>query len=426
MIFGKHDENTLVQFRDVASRAMGAALMADGHLGYIMPVGGVTAYRNQVSIAGVGYDIGCGNTAIKTDLQLDDLVNCTRAEIEANPARVLQNRRVNRLADEIFSQLSFGIGRKNLADDAPVDHELFVDPAWWAIPNAGGYRDSLMHKGRNQLGTIGSGNHYVDIFVDESEHVWVGVHFGSRGFGHTIASNFLALDSGKMWGERAKEHEGLLDLDSPIGQDYWALKSLASKYAFVGREWVCRKVVELLGGTPLEIVANHHNDAWKEEHVLSDVEAEPETFVVVRKGATPAFPGQKGFVGGSMGDNAVILQGALLGDGPNASAIAELQRQALYSTVHGAGRVMSRTKAAGKWRKGRQVERGAISRQEMESWIADKGVVLRGAGLDEAPQAYRRLPKVLQAQGPTVTVLHDLKPIIVCMAPANEIDPFRD
>src|SRR5262245_40015246 len=85
MIFGHHDENTLVQFRDVASRAVGAALMADGHFGYIMPVGGVTAYRNQVSIAGVGYDIGCGNTAIRTDLQVDDLMSCTRAEIEANP-----------------------------------------------------------------------------------------------------------------------------------------------------------------------------------------------------------------------------------------------------------------------------------------------------------------------------------------------------
>ena len=109
-----------------------------------------------------------------------------------------------------------------------------------------------MDKARRQLGTIGSGNHYVDVFMDmEDESIWVGVHFRSRGFGHTIASNFLALSQGGTWGDRGKEQEILLDLDSPLGSDYWALMNLAGKYAYAGREWVARKVVSMLGGNEL-------------------------------------------------------------------------------------------------------------------------------------------------------------------------------
>jgi tRNA-splicing ligase RtcB len=158
--------------------------------------------------------------------------------------------------------------------------------------------------------------------------VWVGVHFGSRGLGHTIASGFLALSRNRKWGERASEAETLLDLDSQIGADYWAAMNLAGEYAYAGREWVARKVVSILGGRELELVHNHHNFAWKETHF-------GEEYVVVRKGATPAFPGQLGFVGGSMGDDSVILRGVV--------ADTDEQRGALYSTVHGAGRVMSRT-----------------------------------------------------------------------------------
>jgi tRNA-splicing ligase RtcB len=113
--------------------------------------------------------------------------------------------------------------------------------------------------------------------------IWVGVHFGSRGFGHTVASGFLALSQGKSWGERAPEAEILLPLDAPIGHDYWALMQLAGEYAYAGREWVARKVVSILGGTELELVHNHHNFAWKETH-------DGRELIVVRKGATPAFP----------------------------------------------------------------------------------------------------------------------------------------
>ncbi len=422
-IFGQHDENTIRQAQDVTTRAEKFALMADGHVGYVMPIGGVAAYRDRVSVVGVGFDIACGNAAIRTDLSISDVTRgLSLDEVKRNPHRLSQDRTAAALADEIASTVSFGIGRRNEADDAPVDHPLFLDPDWYAIPNTGGYRDTLRDKARRQLGTVGSGNHYVDVFADEAGAVWVGVHFGSRGLGHTIASDFLSLSQGGEWGQRAAEREVLLELGMPIGHDYWALMELAGRYAYAGREWVARKVVEILGGREVEMVHNHHNFAWKETHL--SVEGEPAELVVVRKGATPAFPGQKGFVGGSMGDDAVIVRGAEPAD----EHTAALQRDALFSTVHGAGRVMSRTAAAGKVhrRTGRVITPGRISKEMAAEWLGRRGVILRGGGLDEAPQAYRRLGKVLHAQGPTIEVEHTLYPLIVAMAGAGEVDPYKD
>lgn len=381
-IFGEHDEQTLAQLADVASRAVHVALMADGHLGYIMPIGGVAAYRNQVSVAGVGFDIACGNAAILTDLTLSSGLD------------------LGALADEIWSSFAFGVGGENGAPDAPTEHALFRSEAWGLVPRE--HRDALRERARRQLGTIGSGNHYIDVFADEEERLWVGVHFGSRGFGHAVASGFLALSEGLKWGSRAPNVEALLPLDSELGWSYWELMKLAGTYAYAGREWVARKVVQIMGGLEMDLVHNNHNFAWQEQHF-------GEELVVVRKGATPAFPGQRGFVGGSMGDDAVILMGAEEG--------SEEQRQALFSTVHGAGRVMSRTEAGGsRGRRRGKRSRGSISEQMMEGWLTRKGVILRGGGRDEAPQAYRRLSDVIAAQGDTVKVLHTLRPLVVAMA----------
>jgi len=400
-VFGEHEPNTLAQLADVAGRAERAALMADGHLGYVMPIGGVAAYREQVSVVGVGFDIACGNAAIRTDLSLSgtpDLLD-----------------RLPEIADEIQRAVSFGVGRKNRSDDAPVGHALFESASWEAVPR--NQREDLRNKARAQLGTVGSGNHYVDVFADESGAIWVGVHFGSRGFGHTIASGFLAVSQGLQWGARAPEREVLLPLDQPMGHDYWALMSLAGEYAYAGREWVARKVVGILGGRELELVHNHHNFAWREEHG-------GQPLIVVRKGATPAFPGQKGFIGGSMGDDAVIVRGAAAPGTP----IEDLQRDAMFSTVHGAGRVMSRTAAAGKRnrRTGKQLSRGAVSQGMMHDWVREKGVILRGGGTDESPHVYRRLPDVLAAQQDTIEVLHTLRPLVVVMAGADQFDPYKD
>jgi tRNA-splicing ligase RtcB len=407
VVFGEHDQQTLAQFRDVASRAERAALMADGHVGFVQPVGGVTAYRDKVSVLGVGVDVGCGCAAIKTDMTLADLGE-TPEETRAH---------LTGIADEIARTVSFGVGRRNEADDAPVDHPLFDDPAWDAIPAK--ERGTLRHKARGQLGTVGSGNHYVDVFADETGALWVGVHFGSRGLGHTIATAFLALGQGKQWGERAPEREVLLDLARPIGHDYWHLMTLAGRYAYAGREWVARKVVDILGANEVELVHNNHNFGWREE-------IGGEELIVVRKGATPAFPGQKGFVGGSMGDDAVIVQGTA----SPSEEVAATQRAALYSTIHGAGRVMSRTEAAGKRKgwgaKARIVKPGKVTREMLESWIKEKNVILRGGGLDESPHVYRRLPEVLAAQEGTIEVLHTLTPLVVVMAGENELDPYKD
>ena len=400
-IFGQHDEKTILQLQDVASRAERVALMADGHVGYVMPIGGVAAYRDQVSVVGVGFDIACGNAAIRTDLHIEDDTGIAE--------------RLDELADEIQETISFGIGRKNRADDAPVDDPLFEDPSCEALQPS--VRGNLREKARSQLGTVGSGNHYVDVFADVNGAIWVGVHFGSRGLGHTVASGFLALAQGAPWGSRVPERETLLRVSEPLGHDYWALMNLAGRYAYAGREWVARKVVSILGGREVELIHNHHNFAWIEEHG-------GEKYFVVRKGATPAFPGQKGFVGGSMGDDAVIVRGA----SPSDEETRALQEAALYSTVHGAGRVMSRTEAAGRRhrRSGRQLSRGKVSPRMMEDWIRSKGVVLRGGGLDESPHVYRRLPDVLAAQGGTVEVLHVLRPLIVVMAGADLFDPYKD
>jgi tRNA-splicing ligase RtcB len=194
---------------------------------------------------------------------------------------------------------------------------------------------------------------------------------------------------------------------------------LAGRYAYAGRDWVCAKVASLLGAKIEEEIHNHHNFAWEEEHG-------GRTLWVVRKGATPAFPGQKGFVGGSMGDISVILEGVESADGAHS----------LYSTVHGAGRVMGRREAAGvkKWKfvpgseKKEQVvvKEGKVSRQMLREWIDPLGVELRGAGTDESPHCYKRLPEVLAAHADSVNVLHTLTPLGVAMAGEDEIDPYKD
>lgn len=403
LVFGTHDEQTIAQLRSVAQRAHRVALMADGHVGFVMPIGGVAAYRDQVSVVGVGFDIACGNCAIRTDLKAEDL----------------PRERLVQIADEIVDTISFGLGRTNKEADAPVDHPLFVSPAWDALP--GHAREDLRDIARAQLGTVGSGNHYVDIFADVADqHVWVGVHFGSRQLGHAIASGFMALGQGAQWGVRVPEKEVLLDLDSTLGQRYWAAMELAGRYAYAGREYVARKVVEILGGRELDLVHNHHNFAWREQHFGEDL-------IVIRKGATPAFPGQRGFIGGSMGDDAVIVAGYESSAGSGPDPIRELQRHALFSTVHGAGRIMSRTAAKGARRPGRRSRgRGAITRKMMNEWVDARGIIVRGGDVDESPHVYRRLDAVLRDQRGTIVVQHALRPLVVVMAGPDVVDPFKD
>lgn len=374
-VFGNPDRNTLDQYQNVLMRAERGALMADAHLGYVMPIGGVMAYENQVSPVGVGFDIGCGNMAVKLNKKISDFD-------------------VSDALDIVEERICFGLGGEN--PDAPKDHELFDAPEWEAYPD-NKIRNDLRKKARDQLGTVGSGNHYVDLFRDEDDYVWIGVHFGSRGFGHNTAQGFMNLSQGKEWNDKFEQKEVLLDLDIPLGDAYFAAMNLAGRYAYAGREWVCHTLADAFDADILDEVHNNHNFAWKEEH-------DGRELVVVRKGATPAFPGQRGFVGGSMGDISVILEGK----------DSEQSRNALYSTIHGAGRIMSRSQAKGNYR-GRDLSKAAVKPDMIYERLKEKNVELRGGGLDEAPQVYRRLEDVLAQHKDTIRVTHYLQPVGVVM-----------
>ena len=372
-VFGQHDEATIAQMRNCmgVGNVVAGVICADGHLGYAQPVGGVIAYEKQISISGVGFDIGCGNMAVRLDTPY--------AEIRDRAGAIL---------DDVRRVISFGIGRAN-AERA--EHELFDDADAWRKSDMHAYRQ----KASTQLGTVGSGNHYVDLMFDQEGFVWIGVHFGSRGLGHTSATRYLKAAGGT---DGMNVPPAVVDEDSEIGQRYIAAMQLAGRYSYAGREWVVERVRQIIGGTVTDMVHNHHNYAWRETHDGRDL-------WVVRKGATPAFPGQRGFVGGSMGDDAVILEGV---DSTQA-------RASLYSTVHGAGRLFGRKQA-----------KRQFTREQMDAWLRERGVLLAGGDLDESPMAYRRLPEVLAQHAVTVRVLHTLRPFAVAMAGEAEFDPFKD
>ena len=372
-VFGEHEAATMAQMKNCMSvgNAVAGVICADGHLGYAQPVGGVIAYEKQISISGVGFDIGCGNMAARLDTQFSDVES-----------------RIGTIIKDIHKVISFGVGRVN---DERVGHELFDDEDAWRESDMGAYRQKAVA----QLGTVGSGNHYVDLMRDESGFVWIGVHFGSRGLGHTSATRYLKAAGGK---DGMHVPPAVIDEASELGHRYIAAMELAGRYAYAGREWVVERVRRIVGGVVTDTVHNHHNYAWRETH-------NGRALWVVRKGATPAFPGQRGFVGGSMGDDAVIVEGV---DSPRS-------RATLYSTVHGAGRLFGRNEA-----------KRRFTRAQMEGWLKERAVALIGADLDESPMAYRRLPEVLAHHAGTVKVLHRLRPFAVAMAGAGEVDPFKD
>jgi tRNA-splicing ligase RtcB (3'-phosphate/5'-hydroxy nucleic acid ligase) len=398
-IFGKEiiDENSIRQIHNCLTKDARGVLTADAHYGYGHPIGGAIAYKDKISLSGVGFDIACGNKAVKTPLLAKDID-------------------IARIMDEIVQQIGFGVGRPN---PERIDHEVFDKIAKAEFKP----QRNLRKLAREQLGTVGSGNHYVDIFKDEEGYVWIGVHFGSRGFGHKTATGFIAMSQGLTFEDRGKEGSMdappiLFDTSSAIGQDYIAAMQLAGDYAYAGRDVVVDKVLSILGTHATYEVHNHHNFAWQEEHY-------GEKYWVVRKGCTPAFPGQQGFIGANMADISVIVEGV----------DSNLSRQGLYSTVHGAGRVMSRRQAAGKlkWVKDRSGRRtptvvspGQVDFEEVKQQMQAQGVELRGAGADEAPQVYKKLEEVLGYHKGTIKVLHRLIPIGVAMAGADIHDPYKD
>jgi len=425
--FGPVDRRSLEQLERcmAAGDAELGVLCADHHPGYSQPIGGAVAYEGHVSPSGVGYDIGCGNKAALTDLHRDDLGALGGTEA---------------VMREITRRISFGVG---VPAQERVDHQVLerIRTADFAPQR------KLAQLAESQLGTVGSGNHYVNLMADEDDRVWVGVHFGSRGFGHRTASGFLALAQGLPFDGKAHEGEMdsppvLFETGSELGESYVSAMELAGEYAYAGRDVVVDKVLEILGARAEHEVHNHHNFAWHEEHG-------GRTYWVVRKGCTPARPGQEGFVGGSMGDESVILEGV---ESPE-------NEEALFSTVHGAGRVMSRSQAAGRVKRRKrfvcrnrdcdritdgepcpvhpeagvmktsvteQVRPGLVDWPAVQARLREQGIVLIGGGADEAPEVYKRLPDVLAAHGDTIRVKHRLRPLGVAMAGRDIHDPYKD
>lgn len=357
------------------------ALMADHHKGYGVPIGGVMASPTHIAPGGVGYDIACGNKAVRTSLTVDEI-----------------HGDLPRLMDEIFATLSFGVGRRN---NERVDHPVLDDPRWRSHPVPDARRLAAA-----QLGTIGGGNHYVDLLRGEDGQVWVACHFGSRGIGHKTATWFLRRLGAR---DDMDAPPVLLDTRTPLGQDYLDLMHLAGEYAYAGRDWVIDRVLRILGARAVDSVHVHHNFAWRERHDGVDL-------WVVRKGATPLLPGARGFIGGSMGDISVIVRGR---DGQPASLLA--------SAPHGAGRVMSRTQAAGKRRRrGGPPRAGVIDWQAVRADLRARGIELRGAAADEAPGCYKPLEAVLAAHADALEIEERLEPVGVAMAGPDIADPYRD
>lgn len=402
--------------------AVAGALMADHHLGYSMPIGGVVSYDGAVSPSGVGFDIGCGNLAVRTLLLEDDI----RADLSG-------------IADAIASTVPFGVGRSSGRwSDLPFfdEHRDILRE----LSTMAGPRAALSQKARSQLGTVGGGNHYVDLLVDSRGAVWVACHFGSRGLGHTVASGFLNVLAGREFSDgKGREPDGpqVLETDTEQGRRYLAAMRMCGEYAAVGRNIVVDDVLNILGTIGSDTVSCHHNFAWFEDGLW-----------VVRKGATP-LTSERAFIGGSMGEGAAIV---------HRHPATRFDTELLRSAPHGAGRAMSRTAAAGKQKRttvyacadcgfeisardraecpeltpdenccpacpGRlhretRTERKTVGKIDWDAAQTDlesRGIELRGAGADEAPGAYKSLRDVLAAHT-DVEVLEWLRPIAVVMA----------
>ena len=374
------EKNTVAQMEGAMRLpvSVGGALMPDAHLGYGLPVGGVLATEDAVIPWAVGVDIGCRMRLSVFDVSPD-----------------LLNARTDDLADVLLRNTNFGAGSKYKEGRRP-EHEVLDDPAWETTRFLKGLKDT----GRAQLGTSGSGNHFVEwgVFealesgMDEESAFEPGrtylallSHSGSRGVGFKIANRYSKIAKQK----HPRLHKTVadlawLDLTSEEGEEYWISMNLAGSFASANHAVIHDKVAKALGEDFLAKFENHHNFLWKEE--WNGREA-----LVHRKGATPAGPGVMGVIPGSMGDPGYVVRGR----GNEGS---------LNSASHGAGRLMSRTAAF-----------KSIPEERWRSYLAERRVTLIGGSLDEAPQAYKDIGAVINLQGDLVDLVGRFTPKIVRM-----------
>ncbi|MBL9162433.1 MAG: RtcB family protein [Planctomycetaceae bacterium] len=368
------DQAAHAQMRDACRvpSAVGAALMPDAHVGYGLPIGGVLACENAVIPYAVGVDIAC-----RMKLSVLDA-----------PVEALANRR-EPFRQALEKGTRFGVG----CEHKPKQSHAVMD-ADWSVSRITRERKDTAWK---QLGTSGSGNHFVEFGVlslgvrdeglglDAGEYVALLSHSGSRGAGAAVCSMYSAIAQSRLPSElKDLGRLAWLDLSSEAGQEYWAAMNLMGEYAAANHAVIHRLVSQLLGAEIVAGVENHHNFAWLETHGGREV-------VVHRKGATPAGAGVLGVIPGSMADPAFIVRGR--GDAAS-----------LDSASHGAGRQMSRTKANDMFR---------FSQVRKE--LADRGIDVLSAGSDEVPGVYKDIRSVMAAQQDLVEIVAQFDPKIVKM-----------
>jgi tRNA-splicing ligase RtcB (3'-phosphate/5'-hydroxy nucleic acid ligase) len=351
------------------------ALMPDAHVGYGLPIGGVLGVRNAVIPYAVGVDIACRMKMSVLDM----------------PVQAVKSDR-QRLINALERETKFGVGA---AFRRRREHDV-IDKNWNISKVVAGLKD----KAWAQLGTSGSGNHFVeygiltlpegDLGLKAGEYLALLSHSGSRGSGATIA-DFYSRQAMALHPELPKQlrHLAWLDLDTAVGQEYWAAMQLMGQYASANHACIHRHIVKALGARVLLDVENHHNFAWIEEH-------DGQRLVVHRKGATPAGKGVVGIIPGTMATSTYLVRGK----GNPAS---------LNSAAHGAGRRMSRKAAKEKF-----------TWNEVKRYLREQGVELLTAGLDEAPMAYKDIDEVMAAQDELVEIVARFQPKLVKMAPAGE------
>ena len=371
------DKEAIAQMERACSLpvAVRGALMPDAHVGYGLPIGGVLAVRDAVIPYAVGVDIACRMKMTVLDL----------------PFSLLQSD-PERFKDAINSGTLFGVGA---AYRKKRTHPV-MDLDWSVSQVTAGNKDLAW----GQLGTSGSGNHFVEFGTLTITKSGAGLspgtycallsHSGSRGIGNRVASHYSSIAMQKHRElPRECRHLAWLDLRSHEGQEYWAAMELMGRYAAANHELIHKQVASSLNAAVLLDLENHHNFAWKEQH-------DGEEVIVHRKGATPAGKGVRGIIPGSMGTPGFIVQGR----GSEAS---------LMSAAHGAGRCMSRTAAKQKF-----------SWNDAWPFLDAAGVSIISAGLDEVPMVYKNIFDVMSAQSDLVEILARFDPKIVKMAEGRE------
>jgi tRNA-splicing ligase RtcB (3'-phosphate/5'-hydroxy nucleic acid ligase) len=364
--------------------SVAGALMPDAHVGYGLPIGGVLATDNAVIPYAVGVDIAC------------------RMRMTIYPVSpILLSQKSGQFKKALLEQTRFGAGVIYRSHEQ-VEHPILYDEDWDATP----FLRSLKTTAYGQLGTSGTGNHFVEwgsfkleqddavLALEKGTYLALLSHSGSRGVGFKIANLYSRLAK-EMRPDLDPSVSNLawFDMDSHYGQEYWLSMELAGRFASANHEVIHNRVTTAIGLKPEVVIENHHNFAWKETIPAPEGFATGERTVIVhRKGATPAGQGVHGIIPGSMGDEGYVVRGRGMVESIN-------------SASHGAGRAMSRKQAT-----------ASITKTERDKYLRAKNITLLGGGMDEAPQAYKRIGDVIGAQHELVDILGSFMPLMVRMA----------